>query len=1249
MQNKIEAFCKTVRLAKISLCFAIFSSLFISVDALAVENPRNPFSTTSNSLIDSTNILENEILRLEVDQPPYISRYVFKSTGAVLHGYLGDTAISAQLFYQGSFLDIAPSVDSLSLKNDRIIQHMKIENGSTMAANFDLTYILSGSRVQVVFDHITEFGDYKLLNVRSDFLTVRGDQPGAKLVFPHHDGALIDIATTTEGYEDIVGFGGAQRPLLMSSLYFDSLASLVSYDHADLTLFTRVYDHSLEGRLGSIGMQFNFRYAPTNFSAATFVDVFDDVTTALTFNIDFFNDYDNDQDIDWMDCAKYLRDQLDITPSDFHKSQLMGFLNLFAGTFNDLEVSNLLRLFEMLQNLTDQQATTLNIAGATNFSFFAIFGVPGEMSWISSEEMKSLFTLAKEKYNTHLTFQDNYSDYTSDMPGYDPRLRVIDQAGNPSLGFPIPGVDVFSLDPYDYAIEQGLNRVTRTLDLYPIEKSYHIDAFSALIPVDYSLESPSSRERNNRGLKKIHEAFSERGLELTVEVLNDFVGKSGVKWFLTPCRTIGPLPLSFNGWVDIPLLEFIYHGKVLYGQVPGNYNEDALPAELVPAYQILDNLIIGASSSPGLHPKPISDENNIMTIDRYYLIELPWRALNERFMENYEESGSYKKITYGSDSFVEIDYEANTYTVQVDGRVIAEDYATIYPKSDDKFLIYSRNAGPISVSLPDGWTEPIYFAQLTEDGAVGINNYSINGNIFSFTAEAKTPYRLTKLNTVPTVPALSIPDSGEVIESLEFFMQWGVSDFADSYQLQISRTSDFATLVVDTSDIVSNSLDLGRLENNTIYYWRTRAANRIGSSEWSESRYFQLRAPAYPKAVRFKTADDYIEFPHSSTLIPEQTTIEFWLRLREAGGEQTIFDKRYYDNWGNSFGYNIRLFGDSFPVDLVVLFQPGIFGVGGVIGRDRWYHIAVTQDATTMKIFVNGTLKASQVNSYSFTSPSPLNISSKDNSLKGDIDEVRIWNYARAESEIKSTMLQSLKGDELGLMAYWIFDYDGFRGRIKDRTSNKNNGLLFGNTQLIESTIFPPVPITLLHPDDGAAIADTVVTLSWQPSPATNVSYNLQVATVSNFSSLLTNESGLSNTEFGLRTFVPDTTYYWRVSVTGEGGTSAWSSTWKFTISSTVDVAQFDDNVPAEYHLFQNYPNPFNASTIIRFDLPNTSEVTLKIYNLMGVEVANLVNKKLQAGKYVASWHSNSFASGVYVYRIQAGQYVKAKKLLLIK
>jgi len=88
---------------------------------------------------------------------------------------------------------------------------------------------------------------------------------------------------------------------------------------------------------------------------------------------------------------------------------------------------------------------------------------------------------------------------------------------------------------------------------------------------------------------------------------------------------------------------------------------------------------------------------------------------------------------------------------------------------------------------------------------------------------------------------------------------------------------------------------------------------------------------------------------------------------------------------------------------------------------------------------------------------------------------------------------------------------------------------------------------------------------------------------------------------------------------------------------------------PNEFNLYKNYPNPFNPSTTIEFTIPTSEFVSVKIFNLLGEEVATLVNGTLQSGNHTYVFDGSKLASGVYMYRIEAGEWMDVKKMILLK
>ena len=110
------------------------------------------------------------------------------------------------------------------------------------------------------------------------------------------------------------------------------------------------------------------------------------------------------------------------------------------------------------------------------------------------------------------------------------------------------------------------------------------------------------------------------------------------------------------------------------------------------------------------------------------------------------------------------------------------------------------------------------------------------------------------------------------------------------------------------------------------------------------------------------------------------------------------------------------------------------------------------------------------------------------------------------------------------------------------------------------------------------------------------------------------------------------------------------SGTANFTINGVLSVTENKNSVrPTQYMLNQNYPNPFNPSTTIKYSLPNNGNITLKVYNLIGQEVATLINSYQTSGEYAVTFNASNLSSGVYFYRLESGSFNVVKKMLLMK
>ena len=327
---------------------------------------------------------------------------------------------------------------------------------------------------------------------------------------------------------------------------------------------------------------------------------------------------------------------------------------------------------------------------------------------------------------------------------------------------------------------------------------------------------------------------------------------------------------------------------------------------------------------------------------------------------------------------------------------------------------------------------------------------------------------------------------------------------------------------------------------------------------------------------------DYVEVNDSPELTPltSTITIEAWVKTDSSSLGREIISK-YNSNAGiDQLSWSLAVHGNSsigFGVYETSNKWRFVETDSALISADEWYHIAATFDISTQesRIYINGeevqaTLDPGSADSISFISDSdtPVRIGTitpvsgtLSSFWDGNIDEVRIWNVARTQSQIQSTMNDTLTSAyystaDSGIVAYWRCDV------LEDLGINADG------------------------PDD---IRDC---------------------------SVFQNHGDLS----------------------GDA-----------TLEIVVSVELNQSEIPTTFNLEQNYPNPFNPSTNIQFSIPQTSYVTLEVFNLVGERVGMPVSEELGVGTYEVEFNATTLPSGIYFYQLQTPNFTQTKKMILLK
>jgi hypothetical protein len=313
----------------------------------------------------------------------------------------------------------------------------------------------------------------------------------------------------------------------------------------------------------------------------------------------------------------------------------------------------------------------------------------------------------------------------------------------------------------------------------------------------------------------------------------------------------------------------------------------------------------------------------------------------------------------------------------------------------------------------------------------------------------------------PQTPNMVSPQAAATGVATSPALSWEASANAVSYRVQVSTMQDFSSTVFDLGDIAATSTTISGLLNNTTYYWRVNASNSSGTSAWSSSRSFTT-APGVTAvesngagfALDLDGADDYVTVPDNNTLdLTSKLTIEAWIKLGKSG-TQRIVSKSTLDA---TSGYELSISAGNIPFVRFNQATPtpqdnNRLNAVTTLLVGTWYHIAATFDGSTTRIYVNGKEEASKATAIIIaTNNIDLTIGAQPTAASpypfgGIMDEVRIWNVARSESEIKAAMTSKLSGSEAGLVGYWRMDETSGTTLI-DGSNNFNTGKMANMTE----------------------------------------------------------------------------------------------------------------------------------------------------------------------------------------------------------
>ena len=394
----------------------------------------------------------------------------------------------------------------------------------------------------------------------------------------------------------------------------------------------------------------------------------------------------------------------------------------------------------------------------------------------------------------------------------------------------------------------------------------------------------------------------------------------------------------------------------------------------------------------------------------------------------------------------------------VENKVDEQDFVTLrlrwdYSSSEAYYYNVFRRNQDNSLTYLGGTANNAYFVPFVEyepgDSAVSVLVQAV-GNEFGESAFAETSFEWFSPPGIAINPS---PESGDTILVRNPTLGWTPGNGSTSFDVYLGTTNPPSFLINTTS----NSYQTNLLNSNTTYYWRINCKNQYYTTEgevWNFTTGNSI-ADTNGFALQFDGTDDRLDCGNGSSLqiTGNKITLEAWINVNEFKSQPFAGSVIVKDQGSNSSGYMIRCGGDG-----IINFNIGngswheINTPANSVQFNNWHHVAATYDGTSMKVYVDGELAAQSnmaftignaLNSNLFVGESP---GFPGRVFNGKIDEVRIWNVSRTQSQIQSTMNTILTQEyysspDSGLVGYWRFD-EGMGQNAEDLSFYSNTATL---------------------------------------------------------------------------------------------------------------------------------------------------------------------------------------------------------------
>jgi hypothetical protein len=481
----------------------------------------------------------------------------------------------------------------------------------------------------------------------------------------------------------------------------------------------------------------------------------------------------------------------------------------------------------------------------------------------------------------------------------------------------------------------------------------------------------------------------------------------------------------------------------------------------------------------------------------------------------------------------------------------------------------------------------------------------------------------------PASPVLLAPADAELDVKRDVSLTWEASTGASAYVVELGTAADFASPLLRAEFAEPTSGPLENLQFATTYHWRVKARGSDGESAWSATRTFTTAsapvatAPAVPELVAPTSGAAGVQIPVRLEWTKSEGAVSYALQVgtnrnmrnllvSEKGLEASNFQLTSASP-ATTYFWRVRAVGVSGESAWSAIFSfetassnPGIVMTAPAL-------LAPQDGAADLPLSIE--LQWQQVNeakSYG------LQISTSRNFNKIEIDSSGVGT--------NSVTVQNLIN---GTTYYW---------RTKARADAAQSEWSKAFSFTTERSAAPQQR----QPLKGAKTQSTTVTLEWEEISGAE-HYVVQLSPNDKFEEEVAQYDAVKSTTLTVENLRKGAKIHWRVRAIVRGTESNWSPTFDFL---TAPGLPGDDGRPVEaISLGSNFPNPFSERTTIPVALPAAEFVTLKVYNLLGEEVATLVSESMSAGRHQVEWDAANQPSGVYFARLQTSGGVSTIRL----